>query len=261
MSLQILSTQAFYAKVADYMYQVDPTWDTERWQAQMIAEREALGSILGEADDRSVLDCSCGGGGQAIPLAKLGWQVTATDITETSLDLARQRAGQEVVSIDFHVCDIRYLPQTFSSSFDWVVSCMALDNLTTDEDFQQALNGMHGTLKPGGKCYIRLRDFDGIMAEKPHYDFKEERLVPSGRVIRLEDWRYESETQVVCIYVFLWEDHRKKGYRWTTDIFSFKRRALRKAELKHFLVAAGFSEITFLPQSAPWKPYEVVASV
>jgi ubiquinone/menaquinone biosynthesis C-methylase UbiE len=190
----------------------------------------------------------------------LGWQVTATDITEASLDLARQRARREKVSVDFCVCDMRHLHQTFSASFDWVISCMALDNLTADEDIQQAIDGMFAALKPGGKCYIRLRDFDNIMEDKSRYEFKGERRVPHGRVIRLEDWDYESETHVVFIYVFLWEDNRKDGYRWATDIFSFRRRALRKAELRRFLTTAGFGEIEFLPQPTPWHPYEVVAS-
>lgn len=260
MSLEVLSTQEFYSRIADYMYQVDPTWDEERWQAQMIAERELLGGVLGEANGCSVLDCSCGSGEQAIPLARLGWQVTATDITEESLNLGKQRARQEGVSVDFRVCDMRYLAQTFPASFDWVISCMALDNLTADEEIQQAIKGMFGVLKPGGKCYIRLRNFDNLMKHKPRYEFREERLVPHGRVIRLEDWHYESETHVVYSYVLLWEDPRKKGYHWTTDIFSLKRRALRKADLKRFLIAAGFGEIEFLPQSSPWKPYEVVAS-
>jgi ubiquinone/menaquinone biosynthesis C-methylase UbiE len=260
MNLQVLSTQEFYTQVTDYMHHVDPTWDEERWQVQLITERAALAKVLGQTNGGSVLDCSCGSGGQAIPLAKLGWQVTATDVTEASLHLGTQRARQVGVNIDFHVGDMRQLSQTFSPSFDWVISCMALDNLTIDQDIQQALDEMFAVLKPEGKCYIRLRDFDNIMADKPHYDFKEERLVPDGRIIRLEDWRYESETHVICMHVFLWEDHRKQGYRWKTDVFSFRRRAIRKAELQQFLVTAGFSEITFLPRSNPWQPYEVVAS-
>jgi glycine/sarcosine N-methyltransferase len=260
MTGQVLSTQEFYTRVADYKYRLDPTWDEEEWQAQIIEEREMLRGVLGQSNGRSVLDCSCGSGGQAIPLARLGWQVTATDITEASLDLARQRARQEKVNIDFRICDMRALHHTFPSSFDWVISCMALDNLTADEDIQQAIKGMFGALKPGGKCYIRLRDFDNIMKERPRYEFGGERLLPHGRVIRLEDWDYESETHVVCIYVYLWEDNRKDGYRWATDVFGFRRRALRKAELRRFLVAAGFREIEFLPQPTPWHPYEVVAS-
>lgn len=260
MSLRVLSTQEFYARVADYMYHVDPTWDEEQWQAQMVAEHGKLSAVLGEPHGRSVLDCSCGGGGQAIALAKLGWQVTATDITEAYLDAAQQRARQEGVVIDFRLCDMRDLDHHFRASFDWVVSCYALDNITDDEGIQQAVKCMFSALRPGGKCYIRLRDFDNIMSEKPRYEGYKERVVPHGRVVRLEDWEYESDTHVVCIYVFLWEDHRKKGYRWTTDVFSYRRRALRKAELERFLRAAGFRRIEFLPQPTPWHPYEVVAS-
>ena len=260
MCTQVLSTQEFYTRVAGYKYRLDPTWDEEGWQAQVIEEREMLAGAMGEASGQSVLDCSCGSGGQAIPLARLGWQVTATDITEASLDFAKQRAGEEKVSVDFRVCDMRDLQKNFPPSFDWVISCMAIDNLTADEDIQLVIKGMFGTLKPGGKCYIRLRDFDNIMEVKPRYEFCEDRLVPHGRVIRLEDWDYESERHIVCIYVFLWEDYRKTGYRWSTDIFSFRRRALRKAELRQFMIAAGFREVEFLPQPTPWHPYEVVAS-
>ena len=60
--------------------------------------------------------------------------------------------------------------------------------------------------------------------------------------------------------MYLWEDYRKTGYPWTTDIFSFKRRAFRNAELKEFMLAAGFKEVVFLPQLTPWHPYQVVAT-
>ena len=283
MTVRILSAQEFYTGVADYMHRVDPSWDEERWQAQMVEESEILSRALGEGKGHSVLDCSCGSGGQAIPLAELGWQVTATDITEAYLNTARNRLAQispgsrlpksqansvrttsevrqEAVEIDFRTCDMRDLGRHFRATFDWVVSCMALDNITADEGIEQAVRGMYEALKPGGRCYIRLRDFDNIMRVRPRYDFKEERRVPYGRVIRLEDWDYESETYVVCIYVFLREDSRIEGYRWVTDVFAYRRRALRKAELEQFLRVAGFRQVEFLPQPGPWRPYEVVAS-
>ena len=257
---QVLSAQDFYTGVADYMRRVDPSWDEENWRAQVADELRGLRAVMGEANGRSVLDCSCGSGGQAIPLAKLGWQVKAADITAAYLDIARRRAKQEDVSIVFRRCDMRHLDRYFQASFDWVVSCMALDNITADEQIQQAVKGMFGALRPGGRCYIRLRDFDHIMDVKPRYDFKEERAVPQGRVIRLEDWAYESDTHVLNIYVFLREDERKTDWPWVTDVFSYRRRALRKAELEQFLRGAGFQEVEFLPQPSPWHPHEVVAS-
>lgn len=256
----VLNVQEFYTRVAGYMHRVDPTWEEERWQAQQVAERATLGATLGEAADRAVLDCSCGTGGQAVPLAKLGWRVTGADITAASLATARSRASREGVAIDLCVCDMRDLGRRFGATFDCVVSCMALDNITVDAEIGQAVSGMFAALKPGGTCYLRLRDFDHLMSAKPRYEWKEERGVPYGRVIRLEDWEYESGSQVLCSIVFLREDTRKEGYRWTTDVFSYRRRALRKVELERFLMVAGFGQIAFLPQPSPWHPYEVVAS-
>ena len=78
---QVMSAQEFYTREADFRYQLDTTWDEEEWGSQMEEELVTLAGVLGQADGGSLLDCSCGGGGQAIPLAQLGWQVTASDFT------------------------------------------------------------------------------------------------------------------------------------------------------------------------------------
>ena len=256
---RVLSVRDFYASTAAYMHELDPIWAEERWQAQLEREWDILLGRLGRGEGKSVLDCSCGDGGQAIPLAELGWQVTGADVTADSLTRARRRALEMGLDIEFAESDMRRLDERFSERFDQVITCMALDNITEEEGIQQALRGMHGALKPGGVCYIRLRDLDNIMSSKPRYEFKEERLLPHGRVIRLEDWIFESETHVICVYVFLHEDRRKEGYAWEVHTFAWRRRALRKAELARFMKRAGFDEIRFLLQPSPWHPYEVVA--
>jgi glycine/sarcosine N-methyltransferase len=257
--MQILSAEEFYTRVDDYSRGVDPSWDEEKWAVQVDAEKEILARVLGRGDGRTVLDCSCGTGGQAVPLAQMGWRVTASDLTAASLDVARQRAQDAGVSVTVQRCDMLELERCFKTPFDWVVSCNALDNITADDEIRWAIRGMFAVLKPGGRCYIRLLDFDNVMAVKPRYEFKEERHLPHGRVIRLEDWIFESKRHAVCVYIFLHEDKRRTGYAWTSDIFAFRRRALRKAELVSFLQAAGFQRLEFLPQPSPWHPYEVVA--
>jgi ubiquinone/menaquinone biosynthesis C-methylase UbiE len=257
---RILSAQEFCAGVARYMAGVDPAWAGDRWREQLAAEPAILRAALGEGRGRSALDCACGGGGQAIPLAQLGWRVTGADIAETSLEAAARRAGEAGTAVEWRTGDMRELGAAFQDAFDAVVCCMALDNLTADEDIQRAVRGMFAALKPGAQCYLRQRDFDTIMGNRPRYEVREERRVPHGRVIRLEDWDYESESRVICAYVFLREDTRKEGYRWDAAIFRYRRWALRKAELERHLRAAGFEHIAFLPQRSPWGPYEVVAS-
>lgn len=206
-----------------------------------------------------MLDCSCGDGGQAIPLAQLGWQVAATDITDDALETARYRVKRQGLDIDFRVCDMRHLGTFFQNEFDQVITCMALDNIASEDGIRAAVRGMFGALKPGGQLYIRQRDFDHLMRARPRYEIKEERTIPHGRVIRMEDWEYESETHVVYFWLFLREDDRREVNRWAATAFRLQRRALRKAELEIILRAVGFDSVEFLSQPSPWHPYEVVA--
>ncbi len=49
----------------------------------------------------SLLDCACGTGTQAIGLACMGYIVTASDISESELSEARERANKSKVNIRF----------------------------------------------------------------------------------------------------------------------------------------------------------------
>ncbi len=256
--VEILSTSDFYTREGEYIDRVDPAWDEDDFAAKVTEECQALRHVLGEAAGRSVLDCTCGRGVQALALARLGWQVIASDLTPASIEVARRRAGRENAPIAFEVCDLRRLAHRFNPTFDWVISCMALDNIPEEEGLVQALQGMLAVLKPGGGCYIRLRNFDTIMEDRPRYEFRKERAVPFGRVICLEDWEYLGGDQVNHIYVYLREDTRHPEY-WDTDIFAYRRRALRKADLERLLHVAGFTQVEFLSQPNRWHPYEVVA--
>ena len=259
MSVPVLSVEQFYTAVDGYMDAVDPGWRAEQLRDQLVKERARLGELLGPAAGRAALDCTCGTGGQAIPLAQLGWRMTGTDATPAAIEEARRRALELGIEADWRVADLRAVGGLFPGRFDLVLSCMALDNLVTDDAIADALRSMRAALKPGGRCYLRQRNFDVVMAARPRYDFREERPVPHGRVIRLEDWVYESDERLVCVWVFLREDERRAGHRWETTTLAWRRRALRGSELAAHLEAAGFAAVRFLPQASAWSPHEILA--
>ena len=117
----ILSPPAYYARLNTYILDFGLPYskeDFQNWEERTLALR----TILGDGAGQSALDCSCGWGTQAVPLAKLGWQVTACDVSETSLVLAREYASQENVSVDFRICDMRDLSQVYRQHFVvWLV--------------------------------------------------------------------------------------------------------------------------------------------
>ena len=73
------------------------------WAAQ---PHQQLQQIAGELSPGRALDLATGDGRNAIWLAHHEWQVTAVDFSDTGLDIARQRAAAENVSVDWKLADV-----------------------------------------------------------------------------------------------------------------------------------------------------------
>lgn len=93
----------------------------------LLAEEQerVLADFLGDVAARSVLDVGTGTGRGAMALARRGAVVTGVDASEQMLQVARQRARDEGVSIDFRVGDAHRL-EFADASFDAAVSLRVL---------------------------------------------------------------------------------------------------------------------------------------
>ena len=71
------------------------------------AASEELLRVLndGKLSGRSVLEIGCGTGTNAIELARRGFRVTATDIVDQAIQIARDKARVAGVNVDFRVAD------------------------------------------------------------------------------------------------------------------------------------------------------------
>jgi SAM-dependent methyltransferase len=88
------------------------TWD-ERYASGKYSSAEPH-KLLVEIADRikkpaKALDLACGIGRNAIYLAEKGWQVTAVDNSSVGIEIAKQRAAEKAVEIDFRVADLEEL--------------------------------------------------------------------------------------------------------------------------------------------------------
>jgi ubiquinone/menaquinone biosynthesis C-methylase UbiE len=136
---------------------------------------------------KSVLDCACGTGLQVAMLARQGYDVTGSDVSESMLALARQRLDQQQIAAKLVNAEWAQLPGVFDGRFDAVI-CIgnSLPLATTDEAVQESVRGMYGVLAPGGVLVIQNRNMDKMIREEPDAVLNE---ADDGYVLFVFDYR------------------------------------------------------------------------
>ena len=114
----------------------------------------ALGGILVDAVDiqpgQRVLDVAAGTGTSALPAARRGAQVTATDLTPELLDVGRADAATEGLDITWRTADAESLPYA-DHQFDVVLSAIGV---MFAPHHQQAADELVRVCRPGGTIAI-----------------------------------------------------------------------------------------------------------
>jgi len=117
--------------------------DTFKKEAREISERVLEGG--------AVLEVAPGPGYLAIELARLGKQtVTGLDISKKFVEIARTKAKEGGVSVDFRNGDVAHMPFA-DGMFDFIICRAAFKNFSQPV---LALDEMYRVLKPGGKASI-----------------------------------------------------------------------------------------------------------
>jgi len=103
-------------------------------------------------DSGRVLDMGTGPGTQAMALAKMGFEVTATDISGTAVELAAAKAKELGLSIDFRQDDIRHtlLDETFDYIFD-----RGLFHTLAPSERHVYVENVYNLLSKGGRLFLK----------------------------------------------------------------------------------------------------------
>ena len=191
---------------------------------------------LGLSRGKSFLDCPCGIGRIALPLARKGIRVTGVDITQSYLDEFTAKARRGRLRVEAVRRDMRRI--TFNSRFD------AAGNLWTsfgyfaeESDNLLVLKKIFRALKPGGKFMLHVINRDWIMANYESTGWYE---VPAprgrGTVKVAEKRRFDYRRSVNhAVWHFL-HDGMEKVFEMDLRMYSFH-------ELAGMLESVGFIDI------------------
>lgn len=109
--------------------------------------RRAAG-IFREKDYKRILDLGCGTGKHSIFLAKQGFQVYATDVSPTGIEIAKGKAESQRLNIQFRQHDMREIP--FANDFFDAILCIWTIYHGMLEDIKKTVSEIYRVLKLGG---------------------------------------------------------------------------------------------------------------
>lgn len=103
-------------------------------------------------DAGAVLDLGTGPGTQAIALAERGFQVTASDLSETAIHQLQQQA--EAKGLAIQACQDDILNSQLQGPFDWILDRGCFHVLPPDRR-QEYVSVVHRLLKPQGYLFLK----------------------------------------------------------------------------------------------------------
>jgi ubiquinone/menaquinone biosynthesis C-methylase UbiE len=135
--------------------------------ARLVRERPFMHVLVDRFDVRTAIDIGTGTGVHAILMAQLGVRVTAVDISDEMLRLARVNAARYHVRLRTLRADLVDLENAVSSTFDAAL-CLGntLVHVHRMEDLDYALNGLRRMVHAQGAVVVQILNYDKIPADR-----------------------------------------------------------------------------------------------
>jgi SAM-dependent methyltransferase len=236
-------TDQFYDQLAPYYKFV-----YQDWNASITRQASILDEVIREYSQipaKTILDAACGIGTQSIGLARIGYKLSASDLSAGEVEKAETEAKNAGLSIDCRVADMRKVSEVFSGPFDVVIACdNSIPHLLSDDDILLAFKQFYQCTKDGGLCLISVRDY----AQMEHTDGKKMfprtiHPIKDGQLVMFDVWEFEGDQYEITTYII--ED--KGGSEADTHVLHGGRYyCVQISTLEKLLVEAGFQKVKTL---------------
>lgn len=202
-----------------------------------VAENRALFEEmkLQPAGTKKALDVGSGSGFQTLPLAQLGFHVTAVDLSQRLLaELASHAAGLPVTTV--HDDILRWIGSE-PTGYELAV-CMGdtLTHLVHFGDVQRLFREVHRLLVPGGRFVVAFRDYTGELQGA-------DRFIPvRGDERTIFSCFLEYEGDHVRVYDVLQQREADAG--WTMKVSAYRKLRIGRAWAEKRAGEAGFEVVS-----------------
>jgi SAM-dependent methyltransferase len=214
------------------------------WELSIQRQARDLNAMIHEYFPRqvtSIWDVACGIGTQSLGLASLGYRVTASDISPSEIEIARQEAINRGFQIDFFVSDMRHLDGN-RDPVDLVIACdNAIPHLLNNLEILEAFRNFYQSINKDGGCIISIRDYAALdRSEKQKMVPRTLHKTETGQVVMFDVWTFDGDFYEITTYVI---EDTGKSQAVTQVIRGGKYFCVEIPTLVNLFRQAGFSEV------------------
>lgn len=154
----MLNSKNFYNEVSDfYEKMID-------FEKNLVLRTNAYKNIFNTPGFAA--DIGCGIGLDSIALAENGHKVFAFDPSPNMIQKTKENAAKFKVNINPSVSSFNSIPKKYFGMFDYVVAVGNTIAHLSSHDLKNALNKISKLLKPGGKAFLHILNYDLIIRER-----------------------------------------------------------------------------------------------
>lgn len=167
--------------------------------------------IKQHSQGNEILEVACGSGEITIALAKQGFHMDASDLSNDMLEVAKQKQGAH--AIHWFQQDMRYL--TSDKQYDTILClCDSFNYILEEQEVQDMFNKIHDTLKVHGTYIMDMHSLDRLSEFEEEF-FEDGQIDGKGyqwTINRVDDCIYQNfafyESDGSCIL----EQHVQRVY-------------------------------------------------
>jgi SAM-dependent methyltransferase len=186
-----------------------------------------------------VLEMGCGRGSYCVRLAQWGYRVTGVDESEPMLAVARGRADQREVEVEFRRSDMRSLPERGVYGGALIMDFGSL----SDPDNASMLRAVAAAMKPGAKVIFgTINPYYWAREARP-----EHRVIEGVDVIRRFTFDFPSGMLVSKVRCILPHGERK-------TLPEARYRAYTLPELRNLIAATNLADLRVYGQDEEGRP-------
>jgi len=235
-------TECFYDDLSPYYKLIYLDWESSV-QRQAGALNDVIREFFGQ-DTLSIWDVACGIGTQSLGLAALGYQVVASDLSSSEIEVAKFESNKRGLKIHFFVSDMRYLDCS-RESVDIIIACdNAIPHLLNNSEILETFKGFYKVIKKGGGCIISVRDYAAMdRTEKQKMVPRTLHKTDTGQIVMFDVWALDGDIYEITTYII--EDDGTSQAR-TKIARGGKYFCVEIPTLEKLFQEAGFSDVVTL---------------